>query len=55
MRRLRPLLLLGLLALGYVVGGAAPLRAATDDVRDAIARQLDKLTDALKGLFPLAK
>lgn len=55
MRYLRVLALIGLLALGYVVGGAAPLRAATDDVKDAIARQLDRLTVTLKDLFPLAK
>jgi hypothetical protein len=55
MRHLRVLFLLGLLALGYVAGGAAPLRAATDGVEDAVARQMDKLTVALKDLFPLAK
>lgn len=46
----RPWVLGLLLALAFVAGGASPLRAGTSAAEDAIVRQLERLTDAVKDL-----
>jgi len=38
------------LALAYVAGGAAPLRAGTTTFEDGVIRQLENLSDSLRDL-----